>query len=163
MKYVFQCRPLSIGRDMPPARTQAPRIVTRIPVVQPAVGPRRCSHRCHNHIALPCSILLHAALSVILRYSRAISVHRRPQVLRKPALVANLHHGVSMPSICHISHVEVSVRNCRRPCWPRRRTRYRPHRCSRPRASHCRRRSWPLRHTRCRPGQYSPAPLNRHP
>ena len=34
---IFQIRPLPIGRDMPSARTQAPRIVHRIPVVKPAI------------------------------------------------------------------------------------------------------------------------------
>ena len=34
---IFQIRPLPIGRDMPSARTQAPRIVHGIPVVKPAI------------------------------------------------------------------------------------------------------------------------------
>ena len=78
---------------MPSRWAQLRSIRSSIPVVQPAVGRNVASivviitSRTRAQ-PCPCSIV------GLFRYSRAISIHRRTQVLRKPALVANLNHGV---------------------------------------------------------------------
>ena len=87
----LQCRPLSIRRNMPAARAQAAPIVHGVPIVQPAVGQ---GVACIVVIITAGSRAQSCPCSIVgdFRYSRAISVSRCAQVLRKPALVADLHH-----------------------------------------------------------------------